>query len=77
MCFGGGPVGPQKYSGGSSKAGGGGDNNTAHEEMMSKAQASSAARKQPSQSDRPRMRGGAAPRASLLTRTIDSIFPKG
>ena len=70
MCFGGGPVGPQKYSGGSNVSG---NNNTAHEEMMSKA----SARRQPSQSDRPRMRGGAAPRANFLTRSIDSIFPKG
>ncbi len=42
MCFGGGPVGPQKYSGGSNV---GGDNNTAHEEMMSKASATAAANK--------------------------------
>jgi len=42
MCLGGGPVGPQKYSGGSNV---GGDNNTAHEEMMSKAMDSSAARR--------------------------------
>ena len=38
MCFGGGSVGPQKYSVR-------GDNNTAHEEMMSKASDTAAANK--------------------------------
>lgn len=42
MCFGGGPVGPQKYSGGSSPSG---DNNTAHEEMMKSATEDAAARR--------------------------------
>jgi len=79
MCFGGGPVGPQKYSSGSSSEstkdseGNAFGSKAYHDKIRSDA----AARRQPSQSDRPRMRGGAAPRASFLTRSIDSIFPKG
>jgi len=78
MCFGGGPVGPQKYSSGSSSEstkdseGNAFGSKAYHDKIRSDA----AARRQPSQSDRPRMRGGAAPRASFLTRSIDSIFPK-
>ena len=79
MCFGGGPEGPQKYSSDSSKEtakdseGNAFGSKAYHDKIRSDA----TARRQPSQSDRPRMRGGAAPRASFLTRSIDSIFPKG
>ena len=85
MCIGGGPVGPQKWSGGSGSASSSsGDklrdsdgNAFGSKAYHDKIRSDAAARRQPSQSDRPRMRGGAAPRASFLTRSIDSIFPKG
>ena len=85
MCIGGGPVGPQKYSGGSSSGSTMGDDKQRDSEgndfhsldYHKKLRADANAREQPSESNRPRMRGGSAPRASLLTRTIDSIFPKG
>ena len=85
MCIGGGSRGPQKYSGGNSASSGDNDNDNDDSdgnafgsiEYHKKIRDDAAARSQPNRSDSPRMRGGTAPRANLLTRTVDKYFPKG
>jgi hypothetical protein len=77
MCLGGGPVGPQKYKSKREKERDSEGNAFGSKAYHDKIRSDAAARRQPSQSDRPRMRGGAAPRKSFLTRSIDSMFPKG
>ena len=81
MCIGGGPVGPQKYSGGGSRSDGHSasddmsqDSRDFHDKQAAEARANAG---QPTRKDVPRMRGGSAPRANLLTRTVDKYFPKG
>lgn len=86
MCMGGGgAVGPQKYSGGNAASSGDNDNDNDDSDgnafgsmaYHDKIRSDAAARSQPNRSDSPRMRGGTAPRGSLITRTVDKIFPKG
>ena len=84
MCMGGGPVGPQKYSGGTAASSVGKDNSNDDSDgnafgsmaYHDKIRSDAAARSQPNRSDVPMMRKGTAHRRNLLTRTVDKYFPK-
>ena len=75
MCIGGGAKGPQKYSASQS------DGHDARDDMSQESRDAHAQTRanasKPTAANRPVMRGGSAPRGSLLGKAMDKVYPRG